>query len=160
MIRDFAKKHEFKGTILDVGALDVNGSLSQALPVTLRVDMRPGKGVDEVVNACDLLERFGPESWDNVVSAEMLEHAQDWRGAMINMWGVLRPGGAMLLTMASIRKGRHAYPDDYWRFPLDRFMKLFGSNEIIAKMDHKITIGAIVRKSGPLTLDIDPDRVP
>lgn len=160
-ILDFARRHTFTGTVLEVGSLNVNGSLRSVIPVTLGVDMRPGPDVDEVVNACDLVKRFGPESWDNVVSAEMLEHAEDWRGALNSMWDVLKPGGKLLLTMASIHKGRHAYPDDYWRFRnVWDFLRLFHDNHCEGYFEHRVSIGACVAKSGPLRLDIEPYRVP
>lgn len=159
-ILEFAQAVPFEGSVLDVGALDVNGALSSVIPVTLRVDMRLGPGVDEAVSAEGLIERFGRESWDNVASADMLEHAKDWRACMENMWGVLKPGGILLLTMASIQKGRHAYPDDYWRFTLQQFLSLFGDNEVLSVLHHRISIGAIVRKSAPLTLKAEPMAVP
>lgn len=159
VIKDFAKRFEFTGTILEVGALDENGSLSQVLSISLRTDMRDGKGVDEVIDACDLLDRFGPEAWDNVVSAEMLEHAERWDDALRNMWGVLKPGGKLLLTMARESKGYHGYPADYWRFPMADFLRLFGNNEVLGSFDSHPSIGACVVKSGPLDLSIRPRLV-
>ena len=159
-ILEFAQTVPMTGTILEVGSLNVNGSLREVLPITLGVDMRPGPGVDEVCTAEALPERFGADSWDNVASADMLEHAEDWRGAMRGMWDVLRPGGVLLLTMASVRKGRHAYPDDYWRFELPDFLALFGDNEVIGLFEHRVSIGVAVIKSAPLNLTIEPLKVP
>ena len=163
-ILDFARRcytdHLIEGRVIDVGALDVNGALSQVIPIDLRVDMQEGKGVDLVMPAEKLIDHFGHESWDHVVSADMLEHAENWRAVMRSMWGLIKPGGTLLLTMASIHKGRHAYPDDYWRFPMVDFLRLFGENQILATMSHRISIGAFVRKTHPLNLDIDPVEVP
>lgn len=156
----FARRHQPTGACIDVGAYNVNGALSDVWPITLRVDMRAGPGVDRVLDAGALVETFGPESWDNVASAEMLEHAEDWRGALGNMWAILKPGGLLLLTMASRKKGRHAYPDDYWRFDFADFLRLFAANQIIDSFDGVVSIGALVRKSGPLDLTCNPHAVP
>jgi SAM-dependent methyltransferase len=162
VILGFAEKHLdlFSGRVLDVGSYNVNGALREVLPVTLGVDMRKGPGVDEVCNAVDLIGRYGPESFDCVVSAEALEHIKQWDVALHNMWSVLKPNGVFLLTMASPRKGRHAYPDDYWRFPMDRFLGLFGENPILDTFDHKPSQGVITRKMHPLDLTIIPTPVP
>lgn len=150
----------FQGRVLDVGSYDVNGSLREVLPVTVGVDMRKGPGVDEVCNATALTAHFGPESFDCVVSSEALEHMEHWDLSMRNMWDVLKPGGVFLLTMASTGKGRHAYPDDYWRFPMKKFLALFGENQIIDSFEDRISIGLITRKTHPLDLSIVPMAVP
>lgn len=95
--------------------MDVNGCLRDVIPHALVTDMRPGRNVDHVCNAEDLIEEFGEQSFDSVVSAEMLEHAEKWREALHNMWGVLKDGGWLVMTMASIDKGYHGYPHDYIR---------------------------------------------
>lgn len=157
----FAKRFagRISGQVLDVGSLDVNGSLSSVLPITLGTDMRAGKGVDQVVDACDLLFTFGPNSFDHVCSADALEHIQFWREAMANMWAVLKPGGLLLLTMANPSKGRHNYPSDYWRMPMPMFLAMFGANEVLGKFESGPSMGAAVVKSGPLFLDFEPNKV-
>jgi SAM-dependent methyltransferase len=161
-ILEFAKrfKDQISGSVLDVGSFNVNGSLKSVLPVTFGIDMRKGPGVDEVLDVCGLVERFGPESFDHVVSADALEHIEHWRTAMEQMWAVLKPGGLLLLTMASPSKGRHAYPDDYWRMPIPMFLAMFGKNEVLGSFDKPVSMGAVVRKSGPLMLDFEPNKVP
>lgn len=157
----FAKKFApiITGKVLDVGSFNVNGALRDTLPVTVGVDMQYGDGVDEVVNASDLVAHFGPESFDAVVSAGTLEHIQDWKAAMENMWGVLKPEGVLLLSMACERKTYHGYPHDYHRWPMDRFVKLFGDNTLLGKFDEGPSIGVCVRKVHPLDLSHLPDKV-
>lgn len=161
VILAFAKKHAHRitGRVLDVGSYNINGELRVVLPVTIGVDMTAGPGVDQVVNASDLLATFGPESFDSVCSADALEHIEDWRAAMVNMWGVLKPGGHLLLTMANMKKGRHNYPNDFWRFPLADFLKLFGANEVIDSFETVPSMGAVVVKSGDIDLSIEPVAV-
>ncbi len=161
VILEFARRHAalFKGEVLDVGAYNVNGTLRSALPITWGVDMTPGPDVDQVVNVGDLVATFGPERFDGVASADSLEHMEDWRGAMQNMWSVVKSGGPLLLTVANPDKGFHGYPHDYWRWPLDRFRKLFGGNEIIGDFYAYPSMGVCVVKRGPLDLTWLPDRV-
>lgn len=162
VILAFARKHKAKltGRVLDVGSYNVNGQLRDVVPITIGVDMSEGPGVDQVCNASDLLETFGPESFDNVCSADALEHIEDWRAAMANMWAVLKPGGHLLLTMANTRKGRHNYPNDYWRFPMSDFAALFGANKVLDTFLDGPSQGAIVVKSAQLDLSIEPIKVP
>lgn len=126
-VLDFAKRHADRvgGKVLEVGSYNVNGSVREVLPVAHGVDMREGPSVDEVCTATNLLKRFGKESWDSVVSVEMLEHAEDWKGAVLNMWGVLKKGGAFLLTTRSPGFPLHDYPGDFWRFTTSDMKKIF-----------------------------------
>lgn len=160
-IKDFAKKNKgyITGRVLEVGSQDVNGTIRDELPISLGVDMSSGKGVDLVIDSKDLIHYFGLESFDSVVSCDMLEHAEDWKAAMINMWGVLKSNGYLLITMANPKKGYHGYPSDYWRFPMDRFKKLFGENHIHAEFFHGPSMGVVVQKSHPLDLTVEPDKV-
>jgi SAM-dependent methyltransferase len=157
----FARKHapRFSGKVLEVGSFDVNGTLRDALPITRGVDMRPGPKVDEVVDASDLLAVFGPDSFDGVCSADALEHIEDWQSALSNIWGVLRTGGPLLITMAAPTKGVHGYPHDYWRWPMDRWKRLFGDNKIVGEFVGSISQGVCVIKTGPLDLSHLPDTV-
>lgn len=157
----FAEKYagRINGRVLDVGSLNVNGALSSVLSITIGTDMRAGNGVDQVVNASDLLATFGPESFDHVCSADALEHIEQWREAMENMWAVLKPDGVLLLTMANPRKGRHNYPSDYWRMPMRMFLAMFGANAVLGKFESGPSMGVAVVKSGPLMLDFEPNRV-
>jgi len=52
-------------------------------------------------SALELTREFGQESFDAVVSTQVLEHVRDWRRALAEMREVLRSGGTMLLTCDS-----------------------------------------------------------
>lgn len=156
--RSFRK--QIKGRILEVGSRNVNGSLRSVLKITVGVDIQEGQGVDVVLDVNQLVEHFGAESFDHVCSTDTLEHIQDWRTAVEQMWGVLKPGGVLLLTMAAPTKGRHAYPDDYWRMELPVFLAMFGENTILGHFCSHVSLGAAVVKSSPLALDFEPDKVP
>jgi len=111
--------------VLEVGSFNVNGSVRDFVTTLLPaayvgVDITPQEGyVDHVMDACGLLDKFGPESWDVVISTEMLEHASDWESAVRNMKGVLRHGGIFLLTARGPGFPLHNHPSDHWRFTTD-----------------------------------------
>jgi SAM-dependent methyltransferase len=157
----FAKKcaGHFSGRVLEVGSYNVNGTVRDVLPITVGIDFRDGPGVDDVVNASNLIAHFGEENFDGVVSCDALEHIEDWHAALTNMWGVLVEGGPLLLTMANPKKWRHGHPNDYWRWPMDRFKKLFGANDIRAEFVNGPSQGVLVFKTAPLDLSHQPDKV-
>jgi predicted SAM-dependent methyltransferase len=144
------------GRVLEVGSYNVNGTVRDVLPITLGVDMTEGPGVDEAVNVGDLITRFGNESFDSVVSCDALEHMEHWDSSLMNMWGVLKTGGWMCLTMAALTKGYHGYPSDYHRMTVDNLIKVFGDNKVPKSFVGRTSIGILVCKSAPLDYSIRP----
>jgi SAM-dependent methyltransferase len=138
---DFGTAHltaaDIRGrVVLEVGSQNVNGSLrshveSLAPARYVGVDMTPGPGVDEVCSAEKLIQRFGPDAFDVVISTEMLEHVRDWRAVISNMKGVLKPGGILLFTTRSQGFAFHAYPFDFWRYELSDVEALFDDFETL-----------------------------
>jgi SAM-dependent methyltransferase len=123
--------------VLEVGSMDVNGSLRTDVveldPSTyLGVDFRDGEGVDEVCDAGALVERFGAASFDVIISTEMLEHAEDWRGAIVAMKAVLVPEGYLLLTARGPGMFLHGYPHDWWRFTREDIRRIFADFAILS----------------------------
>ena len=120
--------------VLDVGSYDVNGSVRDGIEMLgcaeyIGVDMRDGPGVDEVCDTVKLVERFGVESFDIIISTEMLEHVEDWRAAISNMKRVCKRGGLMLITTRSKGFPRHDYPGDFWRYEIDDMKTIFADCE-------------------------------
>jgi SAM-dependent methyltransferase len=129
---------EFNGKrVLEVGSKFVNGSVRPLIErfcqpkEYIGVDIEPGKYVDVVLPAERLIGYFGPESFDVVVSTEVVEHVFDWRLVINNMKMVLKRGGFIYLTTRSRGFPYHAYPHDYWRYEPSDMVRIFRDFEII-----------------------------
>jgi SAM-dependent methyltransferase len=104
-------------TILDLGAMDVHGSLRSVAPAHARyvgVDMAAGPGVDVVLSDPYVLP-FDTGSIDVVVSSSCFEHAEFFWLTLLEIMRVLAPNGLAYLNMPSNGEF-HRYPVDCWRF--------------------------------------------
>ncbi|HVM69528.1 MAG TPA: methyltransferase domain-containing protein [Gaiellaceae bacterium] len=91
----FADRIELTG--VDVAYLDE--TRAKAEEVGFAADIRPG-------SVLDLVQQFGPNAFDVVVSTQVLEHVPDWPRAVAELAAVLRAGGLLLLTCDSGDFGR------------------------------------------------------
>jgi SAM-dependent methyltransferase len=103
--------HARDGDVLEIGSLDVNGSLRPLLTGCASyhgIDLVEGPGVDEVADAgtWTAADRF-----DLVLCAEVLEHAPAWRDVLHTAWSVLRPGGWLIVTCATDGRAPHSAVD-------------------------------------------------
>jgi SAM-dependent methyltransferase len=123
--------------VLEVGALDVNGSVrpyvTSLKPASyVGTDRRKGRRVDRVIAA----EKLSTIPWggtiDLVICTETLEHIQNWRVALWSMVFVLRQGGMLVLTTRSEGFPRHEHPDDHWRFDRRDFDSALIPWEVVA----------------------------
>lgn len=76
---------------------------------------------DVIASALDL--PFEAESFDTVVSTEVLEHVPDPLRALREMRRVIRPDGFLILT-TPMYWPRHEVPYDYFRYPYDGMLHL------------------------------------
>ncbi len=130
-IERFLKRHPVEGRVLEVGSLDVNGSIRPLFADERRfdsyvgVDIRDGKGVDIVAPGSSL--PFPPKSFDCIVSTETLEHDDRFWLSVQEFYRVLSPGGYVLLTTCGNGYPQHRHPHDYWRFMPGALDMLFKS---------------------------------
>ena len=127
-VMDYVKGLNLKGKCLDVGSFNVNGCVREFFPeYYIGLDMRPGPNVDIVAQANAL--PFLNGIFDVVTCLEMLEHDRDMFGSIREMKRVLKPGGALVLTVPGIGFPKHDYPSDYWRITGDGLRVLFDGME-------------------------------
>ena len=123
--------------VLEVGSQDVNGSIRPFVEALapqeyIGADMAAGKGVDVIINSSDLIERFGAESFDLVISSAVIEHVRDWKAAVHNMKGVCRPGGTILAVTCSLGFPYHGHPYDFWRYEIQDLKEIFSDCQILS----------------------------
>lgn len=154
-IQDNLSPAEVKGSrVLEVGSVDVNGTprkmIEGLLPDSYTgVDLSEGPGVDEVCDVNGLIGRFGQNTFEIVVSTEMMEHVRDWRSAIANLKGVLKPGGLLFITTRSLGYPYHGYPHDFWRFEEDDLRSIFSDMTILAIARDPLVPGVFIKAAKP-----------
>jgi len=106
--------------VLDVGALDVNGTyrgLFKEHDYTA-MDIVAGPNVDIVG-----WENIEPQAYDVVVCGQCAEHAENTQLLMQDVGGACKPGGLIFLVVPSRAQIEHRKPD-YWRFTREGACKL------------------------------------
>lgn len=95
-----------KKKILEVGSLNVNGSVRVMFKDCnyIGIDVGKGGGVDIV---CPIHEYIHPEEFDTVISTEMLEHDKYWEQSLKQMWNNLKKGGILIFTCAGPNRPEH-----------------------------------------------------
>ncbi|KAF0125487.1 MAG: type 11 methyltransferase [Xanthobacteraceae bacterium] len=111
--------------IVDLGAMNVNGSYRELLPATVEyvgVDLEAGPGVDVTLSDTYQLP-FADGSFDVVLSGQMLEHSgQFWR-VFKEIFRILKPDG-LAFVIAPSAGPVHRYPVDCYRFHPDSYQAL------------------------------------
>jgi len=145
---------EIKGKdILEVGSYDVNGSLRSFIETFepkqyIGVDIIEGPGVDIICDAEHLLDKFKRETFDVVISTELLEHARDWKKVISNIKNVTK-GGEILITTVSYGFLYHAFPHDFWRYEIEDMKSIF-SDCIIEKIENgRNSLGVFIKVRKP-----------
>lgn len=110
--------------VLDVGAMNVNGSLRGVAPPRAKyvgLDIAKGPGVDVVLEGACF--PFAPDSFDACVSVSCLEHDAAFWESFLQIATVCRPSGFVFLNVPS-NGPYHSYPHDNWRFYPDAGLAL------------------------------------
>lgn len=105
------------GTIVDIGALDINGSLRSVAPAHYKyvgLDVSPGKGVD-IALADPYSFPLGTSSVEVVVSTSCFEHDNFFWLTFLEALRILKDEGIFYLNAPS-NGLYHRHPMDNWRF--------------------------------------------
>lgn len=121
--------------VIEIGSYDQNGSLRSHVESLhpaeyIGVDIAKGYGVDIVCTGEEVRERFKDESFDMVVSTELMEHVRDWKKVISNMKHICKPNGVILITTRSYGFPFHGWPYDFWRFEYSDMKEIFSDFEI------------------------------
>jgi len=148
------KKEEIENKrVIEIGSCNVNGNLRPLLESYkpkeyIGIDVMAGPGVDIICDVKDLVKRFGEQSFDIVLSTELLEHVRDWRAAIHNIKTICRKGGIILITCRSFGFGYHGYPSDFWRYEVGDMEYIF-SDCTIAKIERDPERGVFLKALKP-----------
>jgi len=126
-IKDEYPKLFWKNSVVEFGALDINGSARSKFDEPVKyigVDTQTGKGVD-VRSYCH--EFKSDEQFDVVISTEMLEHDPYWDLSLNRMVELVKDGGSLIVTLAG--PARHAHGQINYT-PLDRYYRNISVSEI------------------------------
>lgn len=116
----------FRNTrVLEVGSLDINGSVRQFFDECnyTGVDLGPGKGVDVISKGEEL--SYSNNFFDVTLSCECFEHNEQWEKTFLNMIRMTVPGGLVFFTCATTGRSEHGtrrtnpssspYAQDYYK---------------------------------------------
>lgn len=146
--------------VLEMGSLNVNGTVRDLFADVafgyLGIDGRLGPGVD--YPCFSWATPFADESFDVIVSTEMLEHDAKPGLTFKEANRLLPKGGHLIVTARGPGFPEHDYPDDHWRFvpaDLDRLAVAAGFAVIRAIPDPHVP-GAFLHamKTGGPNLDV------
>jgi SAM-dependent methyltransferase len=142
--------------VIEVGSRNVNGSARRFIESMhpaeyVGVDIEAAPEVDVICDIEKLCEKFDAESFDLVVTTEVLEHVRDWRLAVSNLKRMCRPGGVVIVTTRSYGFAYHGYPFDYWRYELSDMRSLFDDCAVEALETDTRDAGVFMKARKPLT---------
>jgi hypothetical protein len=134
--------------VLDIGALDLNGSLRAVAPrgcEYVGVDLAAGQGVDLVLAPGQALP-FPTDSFHACVSVSCFEHDLMFWDTFLQMAAVIRAGGFIFLNAPS-NGPYHRFPADNWRFYPDAGVALAAWARRQGQPIHLIESGILRRRS-------------
>lgn len=144
-VEDNLSEADIKGKdVIEVGSRFVNGTVRWAIeqhgPQSyMGIDIFDGPNVDRVCSIEDTFTQFEADSFDIVVSTELLEHVIDFRLAINALKRLCRKDGIIVLTTRSKGFGLHGYPYDFWRYEKEDMEKIFSDFQIVKCMDDSST---------------------
>jgi len=152
--KNLTKEEVWGKKVIEIGSYDWNGSLRSFIESLepaeyVGVDIEKGPGVNVICDAENIVERFGEQSFDVVLSTELIEHIKDWRKAISSIKNICKPSGTILITTRSYGFRYHPYPYDFWRYELEDMKNIFSDCEILVSEKDFIEPGAFIKVKKP-----------
>ena len=93
--------------VLEIGSLNINGSIRPFFEkcTYVGVDLGEGADVDVVARGEDLTYEDG--AFDVVASCECFEHNPDWVATFANMHRMVKPSGLIVMSCATTVRAEH-----------------------------------------------------
>ena len=127
-LRPFVEQRGPFERVLELGSLDVNGTIRQAFgghETYIGLDMRDGPGVDLCLHASELQHHPELGLFDCIVASSFFEHDAMFWETLNGVNRLLREGGWFVVTVPTADWGYHGEPKDYWRFTEDALRDVF-----------------------------------
>ena len=121
----YSRKY-ISGKALDLGAgsAKYREIIKEKATEYITLDMMPGPNIDVVSDVLNM--PFSDETFDTVISTQVLEHVEKPWIMVKEIRRVLKKGGACILTAPFITP-YHADPKDYFRYTTEGLKSLFES---------------------------------
>lgn len=140
--------YSFKeATVLEVGSLNINGSVRQFFINCnyVGVDISEGNGVDIVGYAHTL--PLADDSFDTVISCECFEHDKHWKETFQKMWNVAK--GLVIFSCATTGRPEHGttatspadspFTNDYYKNLTEKdFREAFDLDDMFSKYQFSV----------------------
>lgn len=106
-MKDFFPDYFQNKSVLEIGSLDINGSVRAFFDNCqyIGLDVGPGPGVDVVCGGQEYAAKDA--SFDVVCSFEAMEHNPYWKETFANMIRLVKPGGLIVMTCATHGRPEH-----------------------------------------------------
>lgn len=106
-VKDQFRSSFLNSRVLEIGSLDINGSIRQFFENCeyIGLDVGPGPGVDIVCEG--QLFNDPDNSFDVTISCECFEHNPFWLETFKNMVRLCKPGGLVVFTCATTGRKEH-----------------------------------------------------
>ena len=143
-----------KKNVLEIGSFNVNGSIRNYIEAFkpskyVGIDIMNGPNVDMVLDAYDIVDKFGKNSFDFVICTEVVEHVKYWQKVFINIKQILKQNGVLVLTTRSKNFPYHGYPYDYWRYEIGDMKDIFIDFNVLNLCNDTSMPGVLVKAQKP-----------
>ncbi len=121
---EYASKKYIKGKTLDLGAglAKYRDIIKNKATEYITFDIKPGPNIDVVGDILDI--PFENESFDTVISTQVIEHVRKPTAVVSEIYRILKPSGICILT-APFLVPYHPDPGDYFRYSKEGLKILF-----------------------------------